>query len=290
MIRALWPSRKFMWVSATDERAWTRLKDLQRAMTDWYSTHADYYGTIDFTRDNWIFDAAYAWIIEATKDAQSILEIGCGRANILSHYPLLASRYTGVDFSEELIQTNSKRFPDARFGVLQSPFRLDFESARFDLVISVFVLEHCVYPHLALDEWVRVLKTGGRLLILCPDFLGRGLISSQRVGFSEGTGREKLARGKFLDAMMTGVDTRLRMPIKTYICRRKARQQPQFFVNLAPTCFEDSFRPDVDAVYLTYEPEIISWLNERMSFVQAPPALRQYVCDRRMLAIQGRKR
>jgi SAM-dependent methyltransferase len=265
------------------------LENLQQAMTEWYSHCGDYYQTIDFTRDNWTSDLAYQWIADAAQSADNILEIGCGRANILLHQQQLASRYTGVDFSEDLIASNRQRFPDAMFKCIRSPAALEYDSGQFDLVIAIFVIEHCVFPHLALDEWIRVLKSGGRLVILCPDFLGRGLISSQRVGFSEGTGREKLSRGDIFDAIATALDTRVRMSLKAMICRYQAKKRPRFFINLAPTCFVDPFRPDVDAVYLTYKPEIISWTTGRILHGPVAAQLREHIRTHRLLIIDGKK-
>ena len=284
------PSREFHWVSALDPRSLRDLQELNRRMKNWYANRHDYYQNIDFTRDNWVQEPAYRWIAKSIQDSERILEIGCGRANILEHHAALAIHYTGTDFSPDLIKENSTRFPGATFSVLKDPANLAFESARFDAVIAVFVLEHCVYPHLVLNEWVRVLRAGGRLLILCPDFLGRGLISSQRVGFSEGTGREKIAKGKFLDAAVTGIDTRVRMRLKAGICRRHASNEPRFYINLAPVCFRDSFRPDVDAVYLTYETEILSWLRKQLRLTSVPRDLREYLENQRTLLITGQKR
>ena len=289
MMGAIAPSRRLQWVSAVEHRNFSALQALQEAMAEWYSSCGDYYQTIDFTRDNWIYDPIYRWIADVAQAAQNILEIGCGRANLLLHHRHLASRYTGVDFSQDLIGANSQRFPEAKFHPIRTAGVLDCQTEQFDLVIAIFVVEHCVFPQLALDEWIRVLKSGGLLLILCPDFLGRGLISSQQVGFSEGTGREKLFRGKFADALVTALDTRIRMPIKAMLCRYKAKRRPRFFINLAPTCFTDSFRPDVDAVYLTYEPEICSWVDGKISFNPLPNELRRHIRAHRLLAINGKK-
>ncbi len=193
----LGPSRRFAWVSALDRHSAKDLLRLQKDMRQWYSGREDYYSTIDFTRDNWISDPAYRWIRKASEGVLNVLEIGCGRANILLQERSLPSRYTGVDFSSELIKSNSERFSGATFELLQSPFKLDFASETFDLVISIFVLEHCVFPHLALDEWARVLKKGGRLIILSPIFSGKALFPRRDWAFRRVPVARSLRAAKF---------------------------------------------------------------------------------------------
>ncbi len=283
------PSRRFRWVSALQPECSEQLESLQRSLNDYYANQPTYFDAIDFTRDNWIAEDSYRWIREAIKGAEQILEIGCGRANVLRHVPLLEERYSGVDLSAELMRENAARHPGAAFSIPRASNELRFEKGEFDLVYSIFVLEHCVFPHKALDEWVRVLGKGGRLLILCPEVLASGLVASQRVGFSAGTGREKLARGKVWDALVTAADTRLRMPARSKVCLWQAKRCARFFINLAPTCFTDPFRPDVDAVYLTCKEEIVSWLRGRVAFSEVDPALRLYLQERRLLLLDGRK-
>jgi SAM-dependent methyltransferase len=284
-----WPSRRFRWISSMDGDSRTRLEALQRAMTTYYADSVQYYSDIDFTGDNWSADRLYVWIAEIALRAGRILEVGCGRANILKHYPSLEPTYTGIEFNRTLIGENSKRYCRAKFALVNDPNRLPFDCHQFDLVLSVFVLEHCVFPQWALDEWSRVLAPGGQLVILCPNFLGRGTISSQRVGFSTGTGREKLAAGKTWDALVTALDTRLRMPLRAAFCRRKAKRRPQFFINLAPTCFVDTFRPDVDATYLTFEDEIVVWLEGRIFFSEVQEHLQIAIKDKGLILLRGTK-
>ncbi len=46
-----------------------------------------------------------------------------------------------------------------------------FDDAIFDLVGSINVLEHTDDPKLFLDEEYRILKSGGHLVVICPNFL-----------------------------------------------------------------------------------------------------------------------
>jgi hypothetical protein len=152
------------------------------------------------------------------------------------------------------------------------------------------VLEHCVFPNLFLDESVRVLRPGGVLGILCPDFLGTGRMSSQRSGFSAGTGREKLSGGQYWDALVTGYDNKIKIPLHTLSLRVEARKRPQFFINLAPTCFTDRFLPDVDAVYLTFADEIRSYLANSILWEPLVDSLIKYSAAHSHIYLKGRKK
>jgi phosphatidylethanolamine/phosphatidyl-N-methylethanolamine N-methyltransferase len=45
---------------------------------------------------------------------------------------------------------------------------LNFEDNTFDRVVATHILEHLYEPHLAIKEWMRVLKNNGTLSILIP--------------------------------------------------------------------------------------------------------------------------
>ncbi|MPW34911.1 class I SAM-dependent methyltransferase [Vibrio sp. B1Z05] len=46
--------------------------------------------------------------------------------------------------------------------------KLSFADNTFDRVVATHILEHLYHPHLAIKEWLRVLKPGGTLSILIP--------------------------------------------------------------------------------------------------------------------------
>ena len=235
-------------------------------MVNFYASSENYYGDIDFTAKAWLEDACYLDIARRLEACRSIAEIGCGSANILQHYPSLVSRYVGCDFSGQLLAKNQKRYPAARFRQIEQANTLPLETASVDAVFSVFVIEHVVYPHLFLDECQRILKPGGLFILRCPDFLGAGCVPSQRAGFSRDNGREKLGQGRVLDALVTGWDRKITIPRQCSRIRMQIGQGHSFWLNTAPTCFTDPFTPDVDAVYLTYDQEMISYLRGRVDF------------------------
>jgi SAM-dependent methyltransferase len=255
-------------------------------MEHYYTASTTYYENIDFTERAWVEDKTYIDIVKRLESCQAIVEVGCGSANILRHHPHLERHYAGCDFSESLMTNNRTRFPSARFVTITDSPRLPFPDGCADAIFSVYVIEHTVYPSIFLDECHRLLRPGGLFILRCPDFMGPGKLTSQRAGFTEGNGREKLRRGRWLDAALTGWDRKVAIPARCASLRRQLGRRPGFWVNLAPTCLTDRFQPDVDAVYLTYDREIIHHLRDRIKFdesTNADPENRIYLVGHRCL-------
>lgn len=239
-------TRKIDWLPSIDQKNELKLQVLEKQLTEFYASNPDYYANIDFTSNNWIDDTetGYKEILKLISGKEKICEVGCGSANMLSHHPQLQLHYSGCDFSEQLMKHNRSLYPEANFHVIDKPNTLPFANESFDVVFSVFVIEHSTDPSKFLNECSRILKPGGGLVILCPDFLGSGRMTSQRAGWSSGTSIQKLRKGKFFDAVLTLYDNRIRIPLYCKIFSRRSRIL--FMVNLSPVVFEDPFSPDVD--------------------------------------------
>ena len=75
---------------------------------------------------------------------------------------------TGIDISPRAIELAHRRgLPNTS---VMDGTKLDFPDESFDLVIASDVLEHIDDEALALREWRRVLRPGGRLLVFVPAF------------------------------------------------------------------------------------------------------------------------
>lgn len=280
-------SRKIKWVSSLDRNYTLLIEELSEKLVKFYTNNNNYYDKIDFTKDYWkdANELAYSAVVHHSLEAESICEIGCGSANILSAFKMLESKYSGCDFSSDLIVNNQRKFPKANFKVLSNSNSISFEDNIFDLVFSMFVLEHVTTPHFFLNECHRILKPGGKLIILCPDYLSRGRMSSQRSGFSYGTTKEKLLRFKFFDAVVTFYDNRFKIPLYC-LYKRLITRSPLFLINLNPTVFTDPFIPDVDAVYVTHKKEIRSYLKNKMDYVENDKEMKKYEFRKRWLFVK----
>lgn len=111
--------------------------------------------------------------LEALRRSGSVLDVGCGGGQLaiamLRERPDL--HCVGVDLSREQVERARRRargLPGARFEAA-SALDLPFPEATFDRVVSVASLKHWPDPLRGLRECVRVLKPGGRALIVEAD-------------------------------------------------------------------------------------------------------------------------
>lgn len=284
-------SRRINWVSSVHPESYESIEKLELALKQYYSTSKEYYEVVDFTAINWIDrnEEGYSAISSVANASARICEIGCGQANILLHHPHLALRYTGCDFSDNLMHRNQMKYPDASFVSITKANELPFPDASFDFVFSVFVIEHSTRPSQLLKECHRILVPGGKLMILCPDFLGRNRMTSQRAGWSAGTANQKLRKGKLIDALITLYDNRIRIPLVCKRLKSKLKNEFGFYINLSPVVFQDPFTPDVDAVYITYKHEIVSFLSDTFGIQQNSEQMLGYEESRGLIFVEAIK-
>ena len=102
------------------------------------------------------------------------LDVGCGTGFLSLELAARGHRVTGIDFAPQML-AEAQRKAASREGL---PVRfqegdaeaLRFSDASFDLVITRHVLWTLPHPEAAIDEWIRVLRPGGRLVIIDSQF------------------------------------------------------------------------------------------------------------------------
>jgi SAM-dependent methyltransferase len=100
---------------------------------------------------------------EALRPGTVALDAGCGRTTRLRDYRDRITRLVGVDMDEAAGRENP--FLD-EFLPADLNESLPFEEDSFDLVYANFVVEHLTHPDRGFAEWRRVLRPGGRLVLL----------------------------------------------------------------------------------------------------------------------------
>lgn len=117
---------------------------------------------------------AKEWHIPAAADFAStrnlrVLEIGCGLGTDGARFARAGARYTGVDLTEAAVSLARRNF---ELQNLPGEFRtadaenLDFADESFDLVYSHGVLHHTPDAERAIREVRRVLRPGGRAVVM----------------------------------------------------------------------------------------------------------------------------
>jgi SAM-dependent methyltransferase len=100
-------------------------------------------------------------------DDGRVLDVGCGVGMYMRAFRQFTPHVFGVE-----IEGERARQALAFGGVVQSPGEaLPFAESAFDLVLSHEVIEHVANDRASVVEMVRMLKTGGRLALFCPNRL-----------------------------------------------------------------------------------------------------------------------
>jgi ubiquinone/menaquinone biosynthesis C-methylase UbiE len=158
-----------------------------------------------------------------------ILDVGCGGGRTVNKLAAIATegKIYGIDHSAEsvamAIRTNQQGIDVGRVEVREaSVSRLPFSDGTFDVITAVET--HFWWPALPTDmrEVLRVLKPGGRLILIAEVYRGSGAFTSKAVEkYSEKTGMALLSvaehRELFTDAGYSGVEV-LTDSRKGWIC------------------------------------------------------------------------
>lgn len=101
-----------------------------------------------------------------------VLDVACGVADNGRHLvKRYGCRYTGIDISRAALGLARKHFKHPKFKVVRGDVaKLPFKAASFDAVISTYSLEHFLEPEKIFSEMIRVVKPGGRIILIAPAF------------------------------------------------------------------------------------------------------------------------
>ena len=97
------------------------------------------------------------------------LDVGCGTGFLSFELAARGYRVTGIDFAPSMLAEARRKAAERGVAIRfehGDAEQLTFPSQTFDLVITRHVLWTLPHPDLAIDEWIRVLRPGGRLVIV----------------------------------------------------------------------------------------------------------------------------
>ena len=137
--------------------------------------------TVEQAYDRWapIYDLVFGGVfskgrraaIQATNSIGGrVLEVGVGTGISLPQYaPHL--RIFGTDISEAMLRKAKARVTDLRLKnveglAVMDAEKLEFPDGSFDVVMAQYVVTAVPNPEVALDEFARVLRPGGELILL----------------------------------------------------------------------------------------------------------------------------
>jgi 2-polyprenyl-3-methyl-5-hydroxy-6-metoxy-1,4-benzoquinol methylase len=109
-------------------------------------------------------DFSVMWL-PASKRGQ-LLDVGCGSGWLISQMQGLGWHVEGVDFDPVSVQSANNRGLAVHLGSLEAQ---KFASCHFDVVTMSHAIEHVHDPLGLLKECRRILKPGGRLVVVTPN-------------------------------------------------------------------------------------------------------------------------
>ena len=96
-----------------------------------------------------------------------ILELGCGRGDFINEFQKKGFDAYGVDISN----FSKRYFPDLKFSKVDlTTDKLPYENDTFDIIYSKSFVEHFYFPEKIFAEAYRVLKSGGVIITLTPEW------------------------------------------------------------------------------------------------------------------------
>lgn len=95
----------------------------------------------------------------------NVLDVACGTGDMAVELLRQGCSVTGVDLSKDMMAIAKRKAPQAEYR-LADVERLPFGDASFDAVTCAFGVRNFVHLEQGLHEMLRVLKPGGRMVIL----------------------------------------------------------------------------------------------------------------------------
>ena len=96
-----------------------------------------------------------------------VLEVGCGRGDFINEFINLEMEGHGIDISK----ASEKFFTKIQFSQVDLlKEKIPYEDNYFDVIFSKSLIEHFHYPEKIMNEAHRVLKPGGLIITLTPDW------------------------------------------------------------------------------------------------------------------------
>ena len=137
--------------------------------------------TVTKAYDRWapVYDLVFGAVFERGRDAAiaaaervggRILEVGVGTGIALPHYSK-SSQLCGIDISEQMLRKAQERVTELGLDNVEGLWvmdaeRLTFPDNSFDVVVAQYVVTTAPNPEATLDEFARVLKPGGEIILV----------------------------------------------------------------------------------------------------------------------------
>lgn len=140
---------------------------MNHSHVDYYISNSSYSEFLE-TQQLELFSYYIESIRSQLEVAEKFLDVGCGTGIVVNELALKGIEAYGIEVSESSYQIAKTKL--GKFAVYDGK-KIPYDDNSFDAVGSFNVIEHVEDAIGFLDESLRVLKPGGRLIICSPNFL-----------------------------------------------------------------------------------------------------------------------
>jgi len=202
------------------------------------------------------FYSKYADSLKPEKPGTRVLDVGCGVGQVVARLTEAGCEAHGVDVSEPNIE-RARQFSE-RCQIYDGK-RLPFPDQHFASVGALNVLEHVDEPEAFINELVRVVQLGGRVILSSPNFF-------RVFGFRD------------YHPKMRGIGNKWRNWKRLQEKRRQMRTDPNSvrFDRMTPI-IKEPFTPDDDAIVATNAREMQFFLERAGCRVESVACTDRYV-------------
>ena len=271
MVSGKWLRERLACVSSYEAPYDRRLIKLDQEMCDFYRISAvsqHYHSISEQGNVSWTDEfPLHRAILGFAREGNQIVEFSCGTGYAADRFCARGADYIGFDLQVTRTVSAGPQHSERRRRVVDgSGYNAPIGSGVADMAVSFYALEHLVWPVKYLDEMLRVVKPGGCVALLFPDFLAKPfkVVPSVRFGLHPGGIRAKLRRKQFLDVARS-IYERL-IPYRAFMVRLRRdiyQNKLRFMINTTPSCLVSEWSSDTDAVYFASEKEVVTYLVSR---------------------------
>ena len=134
---------------------------------------ADFGHSIRTAAERAAWDRILDLVVGGGRGTLDALDVGCGTGFLSLELAGRGHRVTGIDFAPQMLAEARKKAAGQGVAVRfeeGDAEQLPFAEGSFDLVMTRHVLWTLPHPEQAIDEWIRVLRPGGRLVAMDSQF------------------------------------------------------------------------------------------------------------------------
>lgn len=106
---------------------------------------------------------------EVPAEAEHLLDVGCGNAWVAEHFCPKGKTVISLDIASRNPEKALEKYPFLNhFALVADVYALPFRPNTFDCIIAAEIIEHVADPRLFIDQLLKVLRPGGKLIVTTP--------------------------------------------------------------------------------------------------------------------------